>query len=170
MRSLIIGALLVLVAGACSDTSATTTIVATTPPPPAETSLPLRADETIVPSDEEVIPMPSDVSVFEPGTIDPALQPFIDIATADLAERLAVPETEVTVVSAVLVVWPDGSLGCPMPGMEYIQVLQDGSVIELEVGGAFYRYHTGGRQATPFLCDQPLKELPRTADFGGEDS
>ena len=49
------------------------------------------------------------------GDIDPGLQPYIDIAVGDLAERLSADAADITVTSATLVVWPDSSLGCPAP-------------------------------------------------------
>ena len=107
--------------------------------------------------------------MFEPGTIDPGLQPFIDMAVADLAERLEIDPSQVTVVTAVLVVWSDAGLGCPEPGMSFPQVPEDGSVIELTVADTVYRYHSGG-QRTPFLCEQPLQQPPLTGDSGSIDS
>ena len=104
------------------------------------------------------VPVGSDEPLY-PGQVDAGLNPFIDTAIADLAERLGVDPQEITTVSAVLVTWPDGSLGCPQPGMEYAQVLQDGSIIELRYAAKVYRYHSGGNR-TPFLCDQPLAAPP----------
>lgn len=94
------------------------------------------------------------------GQFDPGLDPFVEIATTDLAARLGVGDEEITAVSATLVTWPDSSMGCPLPGMEYLQVPQDGSLIELGHGSNVYRYHTGGDRVTPFLCDQPLASPP----------
>jgi hypothetical protein len=87
--------------------------------------------------------------------IDPGLQPYIDIAVADLAQRLSIDAAEVDVVSATLAEWPDSGLGCPQPGMQYAQVSTDGSVIVLMANDRAYRYHSGGSR-TPFLCEQPL--------------
>lgn len=117
---------------------------------------------TSVPADGK--PEGSDTTVIEPGNIDSSLQPFVDMAIADLAGRLGISESEVTALSATLVVWPDTSLGCPQPDMVYAQVPQDGSLIELGAAGKVFRYHTGGNQYTPFLCDQPLAERPPTGD------
>ncbi len=100
--------------------------------------------------------------VFE-GPIDQGLKPFIDLAVADLASRIGVPTAEIEVLSAVLVVWPDTSLGCPVAGMEYPQVPQDGSLIELSHNGSVYRYHSGGTRG-PFLCIRAPKSPPATGD------
>jgi hypothetical protein len=94
-----------------------------------------------------------------PGTeqsIDPAMEPLIQMAKEDLAKRLGVPEAEIVVLEARAVLWPDGSLGCPQPGMAYIQIPFDGGLIRLEVDGQEYNYHTGGPDG-PFLCEQSGK-------------
>ncbi len=73
----------------------------------------------------------------------------------DLARRLGVDPSEVTVVSVEEVTWRDGSLGCPRPGMMYPQVLTDGSRVVLQAqGGRRYEYHAGGRRSA-FLCENP---------------
>ena len=90
-----------------------------------------------------------------PGTeqsIDPAMEPLIQMARADLAGRLGVAEDEIEVLEARAVVWPDASLGCPQPGMAYIQIPFDGGLIRLEAAGLEYNYHTGGGEG-PFLCE-----------------
>jgi hypothetical protein len=87
-------------------------------------------------------------------TIDPGLQPIIEQALADLAKRLGIPPSDIVVVSAVLVTWPDTSLGCPQPGMAYAQVLTDGSKTTLRYKGRDYAYHTGGSVYVPFLCEK----------------
>lgn len=83
-----------------------------------------------------------------PGT--PDLDPIAQ-AKADLAARLGIEPAEVTVVSSTEVTWPDGSLGCPEPGMFYTQALVNGTRTVLEAGGNRYNYHSGGGRA-PFLC------------------
>lgn len=94
-----------------------------------------------------------------PGTeqsIDPLMEPLIQMAKADLAKRLGIPEAEIEVMEARAVVWPDAGLGCPQPGMSYIQIPFDGGLIVLEVDGQEYNYHTGGNDG-PFLCEQSGK-------------
>lgn len=98
-------------------------------------------------------------TVYEPGTIDPGLAPFVDRAAADLGERLGIDPSAIETLTAVLVVWPDASLGCADPDLSYAQVATDGSVIELGVDGAVYRYHSGGTRE-PFLCGRPLDRPP----------
>ena len=64
---------------------------------------------------------------------------------------LDVPTEDITVVKALAVTWPDRSLGCPEPGMAYIQVQVDGALVVLEAGGRRYEYHGGDPLA---LCEQ----------------
>jgi hypothetical protein len=90
--------------------------------------------------------------------IDSGLQPYIDIAVADLVTRRSIDASAVTVTSATLVVWPDSSLGCPAPGQAYAQVATDGSLIVLTVDGKRYEYHAGGSRP-PFLCERPGKSV-----------
>jgi hypothetical protein len=75
-------------------------------------------------------------------------------AVADLAQRLGVDPEEVTVVRDVAVTWPDGSLGCPVPGMAYTQALTPGRLVVLEAAGSTVEYHSGGRRGL-FLCENP---------------
>ncbi len=88
---------------------------------------------------------------------DPALQPLVDQAKSDLARRLEVPTEQIELVEAKPVVWPDSSLGCPQPGMEYKQVPEDGALIILQVEGIKYRYHSGGSREL-FLCETVYKD------------
>lgn len=86
-------------------------------------------------------------------SFDPSLQRLVDLATADLAERLGIAASAISVASAEAVVWPDAGLGCPQPDMAYIQVPVDGALVVLNAGGGEYRYHSGGRVTEPFLCE-----------------
>ena len=106
------------------------------------------------------------ISVEKPS---PALinLPQVGEAVDDLAAMIGIAPSAVEVVSVEMVVWPDGSLGCPQPGMAYPQVLQDGLRIRLAVDGITYQYHSGGRRA-PFLCKNPAEPAP--PGVGGEGS
>jgi hypothetical protein len=73
-------------------------------------------------------------------------------AQMDLAKKLGVTSTEIEVVKIESVMWPDGSLGCPKPGMMYTQAVVPGYRITLSSGGQEYDYHAD--QKTVFLCEQ----------------
>lgn len=84
-----------------------------------------------------------------PQSID--LEQAIVLARTDLAQRLSISDTQIQLSKAEAVTWRDSSLGCPKPGMMYMQVLVDGFLIELRVEQTKYRYH-GSHTKTPFLC------------------
>lgn len=93
------------------------------------------------------------VSSFTPPYPAP-LEALVAGARADLAARLGVAPDTIAVEGVHAVVWPDGSIGCPRPGMNYTQALVEGALIALRAGGAAYSYHSaGGRPA--FLCERP---------------
>ncbi len=89
------------------------------------------------------------------GEIPPELDSLVAGMVADLAGRLGVAPTEISVISAEEVVWGDASLGCPQPGMEYAQVPTDGMRVILLARGATYDYRSGGDR-DPFLCETSL--------------
>lgn len=71
-----------------------------------------------------------------------------DLARHYLSQVLGVPADSLEVLSVEGVEWPDASLGCPQPGMAYIQVLTPGFRVTLRAGSATYVAHTDmGRQA-----------------------
>ena len=90
--------------------------------------------------------------VAEPD--DPPSKALVAKARADLQRRLSVSADEIELLEFTAMVWPDGSLGCPRPGMVYTQVERDGVLIRLRAQGRIFQYH-GGSGRDPFLCDQP---------------
>jgi len=68
----------------------------------------------------------------------------IEPVVADVAKLAGVPADQVTVISAEAVTFPDGSLGCPQPGVAYTQALVDGYKIIAEAGGKTYDFRGTG--------------------------
>src|SRR3954469_14515310 len=60
---------------------------------------------------------------------------------ADAARRFKVTENAVVLVRAERVTWPDASLGCPEPGMGYMQVLTAGYRIMARTAEGELAYH-----------------------------
>jgi hypothetical protein len=81
----------------------------------------------------------------------------VQAAIRDLAGRLGVPETEIEVVEAREVQWPDGALGCPEEGKMYTQAVVDGSQVMLGADERVYDYHAGA-DGKPFLCPSDEKD------------
>ena len=99
--------------------------------------------------------------------IDSSLLPEIDDARRDLAGRLGAAATGIEIVRAERVTCPDGSLGCPRPGLLYTQALVRGCFIQLRAAGRHWNYH-GGRAGPPRLCESPGELLPE--DLAGGDA
>jgi hypothetical protein len=87
------------------------------------------------------------------------MERLVQMAKEDLAQRLAVSVSEINLIEAQPVTWPDSSLGCPQPGMAYAQVLTPGYLILLEHGGNTFEYHasTGNFVVT---CENPIPPVP----------
>jgi hypothetical protein len=85
----------------------------------------------------------------------------VQAALADAAHRTGEPLAALVVVSSERVVWRDGSLGCPQPGINYAQVLVPGYRIWIRAGDRLLDYHAGLR-GTPILCPdgQAVDPLP----------
>jgi hypothetical protein len=101
--------------------------------------------------------------------VSPGLQKLVDLAVADLAQRLSIAADQIDVMEVKAVVWPDGGLGCPEPGIAYTQVQREGLLIRLRVEERLYNYHSGGGRE-PFLCEKPVDydKLPTSPGFGNE--
>lgn len=89
---------------------------------------------------------------FEPASLQPSQGPtatlgpnelsaaYVDPVVADAARLASVPVELVTVQSAEFMTFPDGGLGCPVPGMLYTQVMTEGYKIVVVAGGTTYDY------------------------------
>ena len=89
---------------------------------------------------------------MNPSTLaDAGLQALIDKAITDLAKRFSISADQIRLLDAKPVIWPDASLGCPQPGMAYVQVQEDRLLLRLQAGDQIYEYHSGGTR-DPFLC------------------
>lgn len=69
-------------------------------------------------------------------------EPVVSNAVAQLADTLSCDAQAVNVVSVDEVEWSDSSLGCPKPGMMYMQVITPGYRVTLEHDGQRYTFHT----------------------------
>lgn len=83
-----------------------------------------------------------------------SISAFSEKAVILLTENLGIKKDEITVVSATKKSWPDGSLGCPKPGMMYAQHVVDGYQIILEAKNKQYDYHAANSIDSIFLCEK----------------
>jgi hypothetical protein len=84
-------------------------------------------------------------------------EPLVELARADLAQRLGINPDEIEVQGVEATEFPDASLGVPEPGKVYAQVVTPGYIIELTVAGQTYRHHASGERvvAVPDKEGQP---------------
>ena len=94
-----------------------------------------------------------------PAPADAGLQSLIETAKEDLAQRLSISVTLISLVEAMEVEWSDSSLDCPQPGMDYLQVLTPGYRILLEANTQVYEYHSN-RDAYFIYCENPNPIIP----------
>ena len=82
-------------------------------------------------------------------------------ARADAARRTGGGEASIELVKAEAVTWPDSGLGCPQPGMGYMQALVPGYRIRLRAKGFVLDYHAS-HSGTLVLCPaaRSIEPLP----------
>lgn len=162
-------ALFILLLSACAGSADPTLL----PKPDSDIANPVTPSVTMPDTEAPAIEAPEPTTVHQEGIVtDESVLPggaetLVDLARADLAERLGIKIDAIMLISYEDVVWPDSSLGCQQPGMAYLQVPKDGSRIILEFEGTTYDYHTGGGR-DPFLCELTIiqKEDSPQLDLG----
>ena len=120
----------------------------TTPEPttePVPTPRPSATPDRNIPR-VSISPVPGD------GASVPAA--VLAAVVADAARRTGTAPSDVTVVTARSVNWPDGALGCPQPGFMYTQMVEPGYQVVVESGGTRLDYRVGMGGA-PQLCENP---------------
>ncbi|MCL7452543.1 MAG: hypothetical protein M8467_05800 [Anaerolineae bacterium] len=125
---------------------------------PSDTPAPveLEPQPTKMPPARSLVPEP--VPTLEPGRVTGDVPPdLLDAILADAEAQSGIRQEEFTVVRAEAVVWNDGSLGCPQPGMMYTQAQVDGYWVVLEAGEQQYDYRANDRGYF-VLCEGGLRE------------
>ncbi len=106
---------------------------------------------SLTPASQQPTRLPASAAPGNPGA-NTLPASITDPVVAEIARVAGVPVAEVTIISAEAVTFPDGSLGCPSPGMNYTQALVDGWKIVATAGGTTYDYRGSGstfRQCSP---------------------
>lgn len=130
-------------------------------PLPSTPTAPASAHPTLSPP--PVLPLPSSALPTGPVSDDVVRRADVQAALRAEAERRGVRSDQVEVAGFAQVTWPDGSIGCPQPGMMYTQALVPGKQLILRVGDQLASYHAGGDAAFAF-CENPTAPLPAEAD------
>jgi hypothetical protein len=93
------------------------------------------------------------------------LETAVQAARDDAARRTGVAAGSLAVISAEAVTWPDGSIGCPQPGMAYTQALVPGFRIRLRGPTGELDYHASSRGGL-VLCPAKRATNPVKGDGG----
>jgi hypothetical protein len=134
-------ALLVMLAmTACARGTGADATATTTPPGPTGTT-------------PSVKPIPSLTASESPVTGEVPAS-ILDPILSDASARTDVPVDEIEVRTADAVTWPDGSLGCPEPGVMYTQALVDGYQVVLQAADESLDYRVGNAGSFR-LCEGP---------------
>jgi hypothetical protein len=76
---------------------------------------------------------------------DTDLQSIIRAAVDDAARRTGQNVSTLQVISSDAVTWPDGSLGCPQPGVIYTMAPVPGYRMRIQAGDTVLDYHASQR-------------------------
>jgi len=87
------------------------------------------------------------------------LQAVVEMVLADASKQTGLDRESLEVLSAVSVTWPDGSLGCPKPGMMYTQALVPGYRVQIRAGERVLDYHASQRGYF-VLCPTGISTAP----------
>jgi hypothetical protein len=82
-----------------------------------------------------------------PATADAQGQAMFELARQDLARQLNIDPATITLIAISAVDWNDSSLGCPQPGVNYMQVITPGYNMRLDAQGKAYEYHSDAKSA-----------------------
>jgi hypothetical protein len=109
-------------------------------PDPVET-IPTTTTSGNVSDTTTSTPEPATSTTSEPSGIVQVPESLLAGVIEDAASKQNVGVVAVTVLSGQAVDWADGSLGCPEPGMSYVQVLTPGYLVLVDAGGVTLEYH-----------------------------
>jgi hypothetical protein len=70
-------------------------------------------------------------------------QAILDPILKEAAALAKLDREQLVIVRAESVMWNDGSLGCPEPGMMYTQALVNGYWVVIEAAGRTYDFRVG---------------------------
>ncbi len=137
------------------------TLAAASPPAPTSPSA-APATSSPVPAarpSATAAPRPKPTLQPKPPTAQPSEVPVMppsDNARTVIEQHSLAFNVDRATISVLIdeeVAWPSSALGCPKPGMNYLDVISPGFRVVIEQGGRQYSYHAG-RNGNFFLCDR----------------
>lgn len=88
----------------------------------------------------------------------------VDLAVSALQQQTGQSKEEISLSGIRPVEWSDSSLGCPQPGMSYLQVITPGYLVILDVDGKEHSVHVGRESAV--VCDRAVRSDPYGSRVG----
>ncbi|MCG8347988.1 MAG: hypothetical protein MI924_09445 [Chloroflexales bacterium] len=85
-----------------------------------------------------------------PQALPDGMQQMLDLAVERLAADQGVAEDDIAVITSEPATWNDSSLGCPQPGVDYLQVITEGYRFVLEVNVQQFEVHTDTDRSVVF--------------------
>lgn len=121
---------------------------------------PLTAGLDLIPSEARSV---GELIAIPAPDMPDAVAKLVNNVLIDLSGRLKIDLSEIELVEIKEVVWRDSSLGCPLPGMNYLMVVTEGYQIVLKAQGRQHFYHTSGTSHF-VLCVDGKPRAPDNTD------
>lgn len=96
---------------------------------------------------------PSQAQSYPP--LSETKKPVAELAVNTVSKQLSINPANIKVIHVSDMNWPNSSLGCPQPGIQYLQMITRGSLVLLQANRKAYRVHIGNNRA--IICDKPMK-------------
>ena len=122
-----------------------------TPSAPAET-IPV-ADASAIKAPKPTVEQP-EVNVTPEIEIPTGAETLVELAKQRLSSKFGFELDEIHLFSITPIEWPDASLGCPQPGIDYAQVITSGYQIIIRVRLSIYTFHTDTQDQVVFCQEQ----------------
>jgi biopolymer transport protein ExbD len=132
-----------------TQTSTTTSVIPT-----------LSANVTVDPVGT-LISLPS-LSVTESVSVNPRTELLIQLVKKDLSQKTGIDIDNIFVIEVEAIIWPDGSLGCGIPGTDYLQAPTPGFQILLQANGQLFSYHTNESNYFILCTQKPPVSIPKS--------
>jgi hypothetical protein len=118
-------------------------------------------------TNEPIVRSPANLTPTQKGETSPVKtgvpKGILDPILNEAAKLANVSREELVIVRAEPVVWSDGSLGCPEPGMEYTQMLTNGYWVVIDAAGQTYDFRVS-RDGSFRLCPPGRGHPPLPSD------
>lgn len=101
----------------------------------------------------------SDAEQPPPASQPDAIGPHVAAAEKVVRAELRNGDAPLRVIDARAVNWTSGALGCPKPGLSYIEVVTAGYLVVIDAEGTTFYLHSS-RTGAPFVCPEGQRQPP----------